>query len=530
MRWISLLLLSLLLSNPLAAAPLTWSAAALAVPQSDPTVKDFKRYFKKAKETVERVEFVRSLEKIDDPGVADVLLPVLKDKEAAVAAAAIEVIGQLPSEAAREPLLSIVEKGKPEEQLAPILRCASKAKWMEFLPLLRPHLEHKEDSVRIWAVRAVGSMADAESLPLVIQIAGEDENPLIRVAAIESLVQLGRGQVDACLPSLLKALDDEETSVQVAGCLALKVLRHRDAIAPLITKWQEGEGLVLQHIYPTLMEITDLQFGADADQWARWWDRAQVDFQIPSEEKMAERREARAKTAALYVPKEGKTSFAGIQTPSREVVFVIDISGSMEDAVLEVDKFRDAGHTRFSKMDILKKELTAAIEGLGDNVFFTVHAFASEVDSWRDELVPANALNKKSATTFVDKLKPIGGSAAQARASAGLSGSANVSAGRTNTYAALMAGLGVRDEKTALAVTRDDSIEVEDNGDTLFFFSDGLPTVGALTDPDEILESVAKFNEFRRIAIHAVAIGDFKKTWMRQLAEQNSGQFVDLGR
>ena len=136
-------------------------------------MKDFKRYFKKAKETVERVEFVRSLEKIDNPGVAKVLLPVLKDKEAAVAAAAIEVIGQLPSESAREPLLPIVEKGKPVEQLAPILRCASKAKWTEFLPLLRPHLEHKEDSVRIWAVRAVGSMADQESLPLVIQIAGE---------------------------------------------------------------------------------------------------------------------------------------------------------------------------------------------------------------------------------------------------------------------------------------------------------------------------------------------------------------------
>ena len=124
----------------------------------------------------------------------------------------------------------------------------------------------------------------------------------------------------------------------------------------------------------------------------------------------------------------------------------------------------------------------------------------------------------------------LGGSAAQARASAGLSGSAGVSAGRTNTYAALMAGLGVQDEKVALAVTRDDSIEVEGVGDTMFFFSDGLPTVGALVDTDEILEAIRKFNEFRRISIHAVAIGDFKKTWMRRLAEENSGQFVDLGR
>jgi hypothetical protein len=465
--------------------------APSAAAQTDPTVKDFKRYFKKAKETVERVEFVRSLEKIDDPGVAEVLIKVLQDKEPAVAAAAAEVIGQLPSATAREPLLPIVEKGKPAQQLAPILRCAAKGKWEEFLPLL---------------------------------------NPLVQVAAIESLVQMGQEQVEACLPPLLKALDDEETSVQVAGCLALRTLRHRDAIPPLINTWQEGSGLVLQHIYPTLLEITDLQFGADAAQWARWWDRAQENYEIPSDEKLAERREARAKTAALYVPKEGSAAFAGIATPSQEVVFVIDISGSMEDAVLDREKFRQAGHTRFSKMDILKKELTAAIEGLGDNVVFNVHAFASEVDSWRKDLVPANALNKKSAVSFVQKLKPIGGAAAQQRASAGLSGSANVSAGRTNTYAALMAGLGVKDEKVALAVTRDDSIEVDGNGDTMFFFSDGLPTVGALVDTDEILEAVGKFNEFRRISIHAVAIGDFKKTWMRRLADENSGQFVDLGR
>lgn len=504
--------------------------APSAAAQTDPTVKDFKRYFKKAKETVERVEFVRSLEKIDDPGVAEVLIKVLQDKEPAVAAAAAEVIGQLPSATAREPLLPIVEKGKPAQQLAPILRCAAKGKWEEFLPLLRPHLEHKEDGVRLWAVRAVGSMEDAESLQLVIQLAGEDPNPLVQVAAIESLVQMGQEQVEACLPPLLKALDDEETSVQVAGCLALRTLRHRDAIPPLINTWQEGSGLVLQHIYPTLLEITDLQFGADAAQWARWWDRAQENYEIPSDEKLAERREARAKTAALYVPKEGSAAFAGIATPSQEVVFVIDISGSMEDAVLDREKFRQAGHTRFSKMDILKKELTAAIEGLGDNVVFNVHAFASEVDSWRKDLVPANALNKKSAVSFVQKLKPIGGAAAQQRASAGLSGSANVSAGRTNTYAALMAGLGVKDEKVALAVTRDDSIEVDGNGDTMFFFSDGLPTVGALVDTDEILEAVGKFNEFRRISIHAVAIGDFKKTWMRRLADENSGQFVDLGR
>ena len=279
MRWISLALFA---SLALLASP--------AAAQTDPAVKDFKRYFKKAKETVERVEFVRSLEKIDDPGVAKELLKVLKDKEPAVAAAAAEVLAQLPSPEARAPMLEIVEKGKPAEQLGPILRCAAKGKWEEFLPLLRPHLEHKEDGVRLWAVRAVGNMNDEESLPQIVTLAGEDPNPLVRVAAIESIVQMGKPQLELCMPPLLAGLKDEDTSVQVASCLAFRTLRHKDAIPALIDTWQNGEGLVLQHIYPTLLEITDLQFGADAEQWGRWWENAQERFEIPSDAKLAERR------------------------------------------------------------------------------------------------------------------------------------------------------------------------------------------------------------------------------------------------
>jgi HEAT repeat protein len=504
--------------------------SALQPQQGDPTVRDFKRYFKKSKETVERVEFVHSLEGIDDAEVAKVLLPVLKDKEPMVAAAAATVLELLPSPGSRAPLLKIVEKGKPPEQLGPILRAAARSKWVEFLPMLRPHLQNKDAGVRLWAVRAVGNMRDGESLPMVVTLAGDDPNPLVRVAGIESMVQLGKGKVDLCLVPLLASLKDSNASVQVAGCLAMRTLRHLDAIPALLDRWENGDGIVLQHIYPTLLEITDLQFGADAAQWRRWWERAKNEFKIPSDAKLAERQEERAKTAALYVPKGSSATFAGISTPSREVVFVIDVSGSMEDSVLDRDKFRKAGHSRFSKMDIIKKELIAAIGGLESNVNFTVHAFASTVHSWRSKLVPANGLNKKSAAAFVKGLKPIGGAAAQARASAGLKGSAGVEAGRTNTYQALMTGLGVANEKAMLAITRSAAAEVGEKGDTLFFFSDGLPTVGLLTDPDEILEAVRKFNEFRRIAIHAIAIGDFKKTWMRVLAEENNGQFVDLGR
>jgi hypothetical protein len=71
---------------------------------------------------------------------------------------------------------------------------------------------------------------------------------------------------------------------------------------------------------------------------------------------------------------------------------------------------------------------------------------------------------------------------------------------------------------------------VKGTGDTLFFFSDGLPTVGEYVNTEEILGGIRELNQFRRLAIHAVAIGDFKKEWMRRLAAENGGRFVDLGR
>ena len=46
----------------------------------------------------------------------------------------------------------------------------------------------------------------------------------------------------------------------------------------------------------------------------------------------------------------------------------------------------------------------------------------------------------------------------------------------------------------------------------------------------EILAEVRKHNELYRIVIHTIAIGDFQKAFLDQLARENGGVFVDLGR
>ena len=51
-----------------------------------------------------------------------------------------------------------------------------------------------------------------------------------------------------------------------------------------------------------------------------------------------------------------------------------------------------------------------------------------------------------------------------------------------------------------------------------------------LREAREILKEVRKHNEIYRIVIHAIAIGEFQKEFLQQLAVENGGVFIDMGR
>ncbi|TDJ76009.1 MAG: hypothetical protein E2O39_03685, partial [Planctomycetota bacterium] len=156
-------------------------------------------------------------------------------------------------------------------------------------------------------------------------------------------------------------------------------------------------------------------------------------------------------------------------------------------------------------------------------VKFNILSFATDTKSWKKGLVSANVLNKSSAMDWSKRLEPIGGASQEDLARVGLVVSAGLEAGKTNTFGALewalgMAGRGTKDKHYEVAV------------DTIFFLSDGRPTHGRFVDPDDILREVRAANDLRKVVIHTIAIGEFQKTFMERLAQENSGVFVDLGR
>ncbi|MHC5065359.1 MAG: vWA domain-containing protein, partial [Planctomycetota bacterium] len=160
---------------------------------------------------------------------------------------------------------------------------------------------------------------------------------------------------------------------------------------------------------------------------------------------------------------------------------------------------------------------------------FNIVAFASDLMPWKKSPVAANVINRASATSWVERLKAKGGSEAQSLAAAGLSGSANLAAGKTNTYKALMYAFDFDPDKPGKGADPKHRQILKNPVDTVFFLSDGRPSTGKIVDQAEILEEVRRRNQRYQLVINCVAIGEFQKAFLKSLAEVTGGVFVDLG-
>src|SRR5437763_8155526 len=163
--------------------------------------------------------------------------------------------------------------------------------------------------------------------------------------------------------------------------------------------------------------------------------------------------------AAPTVAKETKPA-------PKDVVFVVDTSGSMAGA----------------KLQQAKKALEFCVENLNGEDRFEIVRFSTEAEPLFGKLVDADSEHRKRASNFIGELKPIGGTA---------------------IADALQAALKARTEKT-------------DRPFLIIFLTDGLPTVGT-RNPDEIVAEVKKAGDAR---IFSFAIGsDVNTQLLDQIAE-----------
>ncbi len=158
----------------------------------------------------------------------------------------------------------------------------------------------------------------------------------------------------------------------------------------------------------------------------------------------------------------------------KEIVFVLDISGSMQG----------------EKMDQARNAIKFCLNSLKEQDRFNFISFSTDVSVFANNLLPATKENIKKAVTNVDQLEATGG---------------------TNIDGALRAAFA-NDFTDGGATTK-----------MIVFMTDGLPTVGT-TDPDSILQTVQNANKKNKIRFINFGVGnDVNTHFMDILANSNDG-------
>jgi len=490
-------------------------------------VKEFQKQFKKYKEEAQQVEAVLTLKGNECPPAVEELLKLLKHPVAAVQQAALTVLSTYQEPATFQPYIDALPTSKDEDARATIIKVMAAAKIKAAVPALLKVAETTKSPVTKYEVaRALAQVGDP-SVATAIGTMLSDNDATVRMAAADCV---GALKLSSLGRHLVPLINDPEWQVQTVAIASAGKVRPIEAIPPLIELMRKT-GRLRTECADALYHITGYEFGTDVDSWTQNWARMkEMNWRPPTDEELAKKAESRKKSDVLYGKKGEHNTFAGIKTTSTRLVFIIDQSGSMDDRVVETDKF--PGYTDFRKFTVVKKNLLDAIEGLTQDTSFNIIAFATELHPWKNQLVPGNIVNRDAAKAWVERLKPLGGSEDQEMAQVGLGSMGTLSEGKTNTLKALLVGaFGIDPEAPGKAVfTGVDKNALKNKLDTVYFLSDGRPSVGKLVDTNEILKEVKRINDMFHVVIHTIAIGEFEKEFLRTLATQNGGEFVDLGR
>ncbi len=350
-------------------------------------------------------------------------------------------------------------------------------------------------AVRVAALEALGAIG-GDAAGRAARATLRDRDPSVREAAVGALARI-RPREEETLRTLAASLADERWTVRLAASRRLADIASPGAVDLLVGRLPAEEGRLRQDLADLLRGLTGQNFGPEPEGWAHWW----------GENRAAVVSGALVLTpgAAPPPPAEGpggeSVSYYGITTRSKRILYVIDVSGSME---------RPAGPaSKASKVEEAKKELLRSIRSLDAGSAFTVYAFHDTVSKWKPGLVKATAAAKDEVRAWVGSLG---------------------AASWTNTYAAM--------EEAIRASAADPRNNMGEDyaavADTIFLLTDGAPTTpgGGLRDAkgnpewQRVLGAVRDWNREKRVVIHAVGVGpEINGEFLSALARENGGEF-----
>lgn len=445
------------------------------------------------------------------------------------------VMAVLRAEIAREGNAGRNEEKVAGSVLEACLRSLKKLGTKEALAELLKTARAKGENLRVraWSLWALGARGEWKDLAEL----AEDKQPIVQIAAVDALAERAApGQHDLFLKLLA---EDRTWEVKLAALRGLEKSADEKLIEPLVEglgKIRGEQGRLKDPLIAILKKLLDVDLDSDdPNAWRAAISAKKSGDKIPAGTTMVQ-----------------PTEFYGLKTRSTRLVFILDRTGSMAAPATEPERtvfklppeasgdLKESKEEKFgreesskiqrkweavkavTRMDVVRKEFINTIYVLSPKVHFNVVWFEATPSPWRQELVPATWLNKLDCLREADKL---------------------VASGGTNAWDAIELGLRMLEQPQrpgVISVDKKAHYATAIGGpDTIYFMTDGKPTIGRIVQPDDLMAEIKKVNRLRKLTLHAICVGEAEPgqeqapdapdpVFLKKLAESTGGEFVHI--
>ena len=342
-----------------------------------------------------------------------------------------------------------------------------------------------DPAARAEIVRALAALDEPTAWVATLVATLSDRDEAVRAAGRDAVLVAGAGCVTAATTLLA---EDDDPTFRASLCLLLGRRRRPDAVAPLLAALSDPHPRVSTAAAEGLEAVTGQALGYEPAAWKAWVEasRAAPPPADPRAPPVTREPEARKPEPPPPPPRGLVPDFHGIPITAKDVVFVIDVSGSI-------------GATGFESA---KGATVRAMERLGSDVHVAALFFDEVVHPWHPETVLATPENKADLAKFVRGI-PRGK--------------------HTDVMTPLNAGLQiVRNRVEARRQAKETAIPRVQ----MFVVSDGLENARAT--PGEAVGEKLDRIDFSQAVVHAIVVGGRDNGLMAALARRGGGRYVVL--
>ncbi len=334
--------------------------------------------------------------------------------------------------------------------------------------------------VRRLMIRALARMQHEHAWIPVLLASQSDADPKVKDQARQEVLSGGADELEA-----MKRILATETSASFRAelLLMLRDRRKADAAPILLERLKDKSRIVQAAAAEALEAISGQPLGYDVRKWTVWhkrWLAAR-----PAESGPSVSTGGRVDEPAPYVTRKLHPRFYGLPLTSKDIVFVLDISGSVGSG--------GVGRA--------KKQLINAVMLLGSDVRISALFFSDEVHMWKKgTMVPASPTNKEDLAKFLRGLAP---------------------GRKTDVYTPLNAGLKILDRRVQAKQKAKEPFRAPV---TMITVSDGQDNMAAMP-PRIIADKLDRLDPALSV-LHCIVLGTKESPLMAAIARLGGGHYV----